>query len=132
MKLVVAVSIAFVMLFGVTGCGSDDDEAPVESRIKNSMGEEPEPQDIKGGYADDSAPDGGPQVNGEVYDNLDRDAKLDLMRHHINDEIKVPTYNYVDKDIDDEIKKSHTYGGRDLLNLYDHLHRLDHESYSDN
>ena len=35
------------------------------------MGEEPEPQDIKdaGGYADDSSPDGAPQVNGEVNDD---------------------------------------------------------------
>jgi len=120
MKLVVAVSIAFTILISVTGCASDDDEAPVESRIKNSMGEEQEPQDIKGGYADDSAPDGGPQVNGEVYDNLDRDAKLDLMRHHINDEIKVPTYNYVDDDIFkgiDEEKDSLSPGYRESNKL---------------
>ena len=34
MKIVAAVSIAFVMLIGVTGCGSDDD-VQAESRVKN-------------------------------------------------------------------------------------------------
>ena len=36
MKIVAAVSIAFVMLIGVTGCGSDDD-VQVESRVKNAV-----------------------------------------------------------------------------------------------
>ena len=36
MKIVAAVSIAFVMMVGVTGCGSDDD-VEVESRIRNGV-----------------------------------------------------------------------------------------------
>ncbi|NCG40979.1 MAG: hypothetical protein GWP30_08310 [Actinobacteria bacterium] len=38
MKIVAAVSIAFVMLIGVTGCGSDDD-VQAESRAKNAAPE---------------------------------------------------------------------------------------------
>ena len=38
MKIVAAVSIAFVMMIGVTGCGSDDD-VEVESRVKNAAPE---------------------------------------------------------------------------------------------
>ncbi len=38
MKIVAAVSIAFVMLIGVTGCDSDDD-VQAESRVKNAAPE---------------------------------------------------------------------------------------------
>ena len=43
-------------MFGVAGCGSDDDEAPVESRIKNSTGDDAYGSDV-------------PQSNGEVNDD---------------------------------------------------------------
>lgn len=124
MKLVVAVSIAFTILISVTGCASDDDEAPVESRIKNSMGEEQEPQDIKDDYINDS------KYDGDIFkDNIDDDIDDDifkgmyeekdslsrgyresneLINDNINSKIKVPTYNYVDEDIDDDIHDDDT------------------------
>lgn len=91
MKIMAAVSIAFTILISVTGCASDDDEAPVESRIKNSMGEEPEPQDIRSLrlFKDD-------YIMEDEIDFLDRDAKLDLMRHHIDDDIFKGMYEDTD------------------------------------
>jgi hypothetical protein len=35
-RTLLAMALLLTSVFGVTGCGSDDDEAPVESRIKNS------------------------------------------------------------------------------------------------
>jgi len=36
-RTLLAMALLLTSVFGVTGCGSDDDEAPVESRIKNSI-----------------------------------------------------------------------------------------------
>ena len=47
MKIMAAVSIAFVMMIGVTGCGSDDD-VEVESRVKNAAPEAAEAPEASG------------------------------------------------------------------------------------
>jgi len=52
-------------VFGVTGCGSDDDEAPVESRIKNSTG-----------YDDDDIQGAPRDINSK-----DLDERLDINKH---------------------------------------------------
>ena len=38
-RTLLAMALLVTSVFGVTGCGSDDGEAPVESRIKNSTGD---------------------------------------------------------------------------------------------
>ena len=38
-RTLLAMALLLTSVFGVTGCGSDDGEAPVESRIKNSTGD---------------------------------------------------------------------------------------------
>jgi hypothetical protein len=39
-------ALLLTSVFGVTGCGSDDDEAPAESRIKNSTGDDAYGDDV--------------------------------------------------------------------------------------
>jgi hypothetical protein len=56
-RTLLAAALLVTSVFSVAGCGSDDDEAPVESRIKNSTGDD--------AYGDDV-----PQSNGVVYDDL--------------------------------------------------------------
>ena len=85
-------------MFGVAGCGSDDDEAPVESRIKNSTGDDAYGSDV-------------PQSNGEVND--DNNTTIDDLLY---------LYDCNERDSLDRLLRSDL---RDLLDLSDLLDRLD-------
>jgi hypothetical protein len=101
MKIAAAVSIAFTILISVTGCASDDDEAPVESRIKNSTGYDDDIHsdlrnpilDLRGERLDINDPF---DDDGIYTPRMDYDDKLDLMRHHIDDDIFKGMYEDTD------------------------------------
>ena len=96
-------------VFGVTGCGSDDGEAPVESRIKNSTG--------YWNYGDII-----PQSYGERYDPLAYYHEIDRLdeMYHYNDQY--------DDDIAPRLDASDAPSKADcdlVRHLYDLLDRRD-------
>jgi hypothetical protein len=98
MKIVAAVSIAFVMLIGVTGCGSDDD-VQVESRVKNAA---PEASGVS---------DGPSEADCDLIDLFELLGNLDDL-----------------DDLDDLIDRIAAFDRidlRDLIDLIDRLDRLD-------
>ena len=99
-------ALLLTSVFSATGCGSDDGEAPVESRIKNSISWSPLPCGMDDGdtewqsedhfgrqaCADEGSPGAGEGykmqelgdfIEFEEEDSLRRDAKLDRMRENI-------------------------------------------------
>ena len=96
-------ALLLTSVFGVTGCGSDDGEAPAESRIKNSTGDD----EIKRKYTyDDSLDSLG--LSKKLYDDdiNDHDSlDRDLFRLKDVDELMFEPksgdtiYDYIDDDI---------------------------------
>ena len=88
-------------MFGIAGCGSDDDVPPAESRIKNFCS----------AHSCKSSFKPAPFASDEIFEDrddddfLDRDAKLDLMRNHFAD------YRESNKLINDNINRN---GSMDL------------------
>jgi hypothetical protein len=130
-------ALLLTSVFGVTGCGSDDDEAPVESRIKNSTGDDildlgisnpglskmeqiKEQQEME---IDDLVKQTENKLRSAL--SLDRDDKLDKMRNRL-DYIKKEPYNPNDNssvrilgndrrdDSDDKIKIPYELGDDDI------------------
>ena len=98
MKIVAAVSIAFVMMVGVTGCGSDDD-VQVESRVKNAA---PEASGVSDGPSEADC------------DRLDRLALSYLITRLDRDILDLSDLrNLSDRDLLDLLE------GRNFLELYD-------------
>jgi hypothetical protein len=81
-RTLLAAALLVTSVFGIAGCGSDDDVPPAESRIKNFCS----------AHSCKSSFKPAPFASDEIFEDrdddflsdfLDRDAKLDLMRDHI-------------------------------------------------
>ena len=79
-------ALLLTSVFGVTGCGSDDGEAPVESRIKNST-------------IDDGRPHTSKQIASYGYDSDTMDDDFSDSDDMIDDDDE---YDYEYDDIDDD------------------------------
>ena len=103
-------ALLLTSVFGVTGCGSDDGEAPAESRIKNSTcyiahsadslegewsGGDNEFNCVGAGvYADEGSPGAGEDHN------LDIGIKMSLDDDDIKDDTPPPSFIFLGDDID--------------------------------
>lgn len=95
-RTLLAAALLFTSVFGIAGCGSDDDVPPAESRIKNFCSAHSCKSSFKPApFASDEIFDDIIEDDIDIHrslddidddflsDFLDRDAKLDLMRDHI-------------------------------------------------
>jgi hypothetical protein len=107
-RTLLAMALLLTSVFGVTGCGSDDDEATVESRTKNFVftQENHGGVNVSAAIKSTAGNDFG-NIRGQVDvsksgSSMSRDEKLDLMRDHVHCH-KHP-YDMVHDEIDDDIK----------------------------
>ena len=128
-RTLLAMALLLTSVFGVSGCGSDDGEAPVESRIKNSTGDDPygviTPQSY--GEPDDAYGDDENAVPGEDIDN----SVVSPQRLLFNKSAAEEFYDYYDDDDYDDGRSFTDYRQDHNLDIDDDDEYEDHIDYKD-